>query len=49
MRDLFKFVITKMKDINEPMNIKTATEFFLPHVFCAPKDLYMTAMLKESF
>jgi len=38
-----------MKDFEEPVGIKTATEFLLPHIFNAPKDLYMTAMLKESF
>ena len=38
-----------MKDFNVPIGIKTATEFLLPHIFYAPKDLYMTALLKESF
>jgi hypothetical protein len=38
-----------MKDFKEPIGIKSATEFLLPHIFYAPKDLYMTALLKESF
>jgi hypothetical protein len=38
-----------MKDFSDPIGIKTATEFLLPHIFSAPKDLYMTALLKESF
>ena len=38
-----------MKDFEEPISIKTATNFLLPHIFQASKDLYMTAMLKESF
>ena len=49
MRDLFKFVIEKMGELKVPISMKEATLNFLPHVFLAPKDLYMTAMLKEAF
>lgn len=38
-----------MKEFDEPISIKTATNYLLPHIFQTPKDLYMTAMLKESF
>jgi len=31
------------------LGTKDACENFLPHVFSLPKDLYMTAMLKEAF
>lgn len=49
MRDLFKYVIQKMKEFQAPISIQSATHYLLPHLFQAPKDLYMTAMLKESF
>ena len=32
-----------------PMSSKNACENFLPHIFNLPKDLYMAAMLKDSF
>ena len=46
---LIYLVITKMKEIKEPISIREATINLLPHIFQLPKDLYMTAMLKESF
>jgi hypothetical protein len=49
LRDIFRFVISKNKELTTPMNTKDATENFLPHIFQLPKDLYMTAMLKEAF
>ncbi len=49
LRDLFKFVIGKMGDLRQPISMREATLNFLPHIFLAPKDLYMTAMLKETF
>lgn len=49
MRDLFKFVLEKMKDFKGLYGIKDVTLGLLPHVFQTPRDLYITAMLKESF
>ncbi|KAL4452933.1 hypothetical protein ABPG74_002498 [Tetrahymena malaccensis] len=49
MRDLFKFVLTKMKDLKEPISIRDASINFLPHIFNLPRDLYMTALLKDTF
>lgn len=49
MRDLFKFVLTKMKDLKQPISIRDATINFLPHIFNLPRDLYMAALLKETF
>jgi len=49
LRDLFKFVIGKMNDLKTPITMREATLNFLPHVFLLPKDLYMTALLKEAF
>lgn len=33
MRDLFKFVLTSMKGLKEPISIKEASVNFLPHIF----------------
>ena len=33
MRDLFKFVLTSMKVLKEPISIKEASVNFLPHIF----------------
>lgn len=49
LRDVFRFVLTKNKELSIPMRTGEATESFLPHIFQLPKDLYMTAMLKQSF
>lgn len=49
MRDLFRFVLNKIKETSHPMTMRQATLMFLPHIFQIPKDLYMAAMLKESF
>lgn len=46
LRDVFRFVLTKNKELSIPMRTGEATESFLPHIFQLPKDLYMTAMLK---
>ena len=50
MRDLFKFVLSKAEELVEPAEtFREVTMNLLPHIFQAPSDLYMTAMLKESF
>lgn len=49
MRDIFRFVLAKNKELTIPVTTKEATENFLPHIFQLPKDLYMTAMIKEAF
>lgn len=49
MRDIFRLVVLKNKQLTIPMAIKDATENFLPHIFLLPKDLYMTAMMKQAF
>jgi len=33
MRDLFKYVLTSMKNLKEPISIKEASINFLPHIF----------------
>ncbi len=49
MRDIFRMIITKNRQLTLPLAVKDATENFLPHIFLLPKDLYMTAILKQSF
>lgn len=49
MRDLFRLILKKMHETEKPISMKEATLMFLPHIFQIPKDLYMTAMLKETF
>ena len=49
VRDVFRLVVEKNKMLTIPFKSKDACENFLPHIFNLPKDLYMTAMLKESF
>ena len=46
---MFKFVLTKIQELKQPISMKDASVNFLPHVFQAPKDYYMTAILKEAF
>lgn len=49
LRDVFRFVLARNKELTVPMATKDATENFLPHIFQLPKDLYMTAIIKEAF
>lgn len=49
VRDLFRFVLSQVKEIQFPISFRKATLDLLPHVFQTPRDLYMTAMLKRSF
>ena len=49
LRDLFRTIIMKNKELSRPFSISKASENFMPHIFLLPKDLYMTAILKEAF
>eukprot|EP01016_Furgasonia_blochmanni_P055040 TRINITY_DN9140_c0_g3_i1.p1 TRINITY_DN9140_c0_g3~~TRINITY_DN9140_c0_g3_i1.p1 ORF type:complete len:320 (-),score=66.94 TRINITY_DN9140_c0_g3_i1:120-1079(-) len=49
LKDLFKFIISKNRELKEPLSLRDATLQFVPHIFQVPRDLYMTALLKESF
>lgn len=48
-RDLFKYVLSIVQQTHFPISIRKATLDFLPHVFQLPRDLFITAMLKETF
>lgn len=49
MRDAFRFLIESNAQLSIPFKMKDAANNFMPHIFMLPKDLYMTAILKESF
>ena len=46
LRDIFRTIVLKNKELNTPFSIAEAAENFMPHIFLLPKDLYMTALLK---
>lgn len=49
LKDIFKFVADCLEKMDNPISFREAAYDFLPHVFQAPKDLYLTAILKEAF
>lgn len=49
LKDVFRFLTEKLKKMDEPVSYREAAHNFLPHIFQMPRDLYMTALLKESF
>ena len=49
LRDIFRFVISKNNELTVPNSLEDACTNFLPHIFQTPKDLYLTAILKEAF
>jgi hypothetical protein len=46
-RDIFKSVLKHVKESDGELGLKSASLLFYSHVFLAPKDLYMAAMLKD--
>ena len=49
LQDILKYLLEELKDTGDKISLREAATNYLPHVFQAPKDLYYTAMLKESF
>lgn len=49
MKDVFRFLTDKLQKMEEPVSYREAAHNFLPHIFQAPRDLYMAALLKETF
>jgi len=47
VRDIFKSVLKSIKDSEGELDIQSATYLLYSHVFLAPKDIYMAAMLKN--
>jgi hypothetical protein len=46
-KDIFKSVLKRVKESDGELDIRSASLLFYSHVFLAPKDIYMAAMLKE--
>jgi hypothetical protein len=49
LKDIFKFCLDMSSQLSTPVSLREAAHNFLPHIFQAPKDLYMTALIKETF
>ena len=49
MKDIFKFIGDNVIRLEQPLSFREGAFNFIPHIFQSPNDLYMTALLKESF
>lgn len=49
LKDIYKFIGEQLKRLIFPISFREGAYNFLPQIFQTPKDLYMTALLKESF
>lgn len=47
MRDIFKSVLLRIRESNGEYSIEKATKKFFSHIFNTPRDLYMSAMLRN--
>lgn len=47
VKDIFKFVLEQISKTKVPISMQTATIQYFSHIFLMPKDLYMTAMLRN--
>lgn len=47
-KDIFKYVLDQISKARIPITMETATLQYFSHIFLLPKDLYMTALLKET-
>jgi hypothetical protein len=53
VREIYAFVITKMQEhyadpTLTPITMEECTLLYFPHIFQMPRDLYLTAMIKET-
>lgn len=46
-KDIFKFVLEQISKAKVPITMQTATIQYFSHIFLMPKDLYMTALLRN--
>lgn len=46
-KDIFKFVLEQISKTSAPITMQTATIQYFSHIFLMPKDLYMTALLRN--
>ena len=49
LKDIFRFLMLKLEKMDNPTSFREASHNIFPHIFNLPKDLYQTALLKESF
>lgn len=49
LRDIFRFLIDHLKMMDVPLSMREAAFNFTPHIFQAPKDLYLTGILRDAF
>lgn len=47
-KDIFKFVLEQISKTKVPITMLTATQQYFSHIFFMPKDLYMTALLRNT-
>ena len=47
MRDMFKVVLNQIESLEGKLSIKETSIMFFSHIFLAPRDLYMAALLKN--
>ena len=47
-KDIFKYVLDQISKANIPITMETATMQYFSHIFLMPRDLYMTALMKET-
>lgn len=48
VKDIFKFVLEQISKTRVPITMQTATHQYFSHVFLMPKDLYVTALLRNT-
>ena len=48
VKDIFKFVLEQISKANIPLTMQAATVQYFSHIFEMPKDLYMTALLRNT-
>jgi hypothetical protein len=46
-KDVFKYVLEQIGKAKVPITMRTATLQYFSHIFMMPKDLYMTALLRN--
>lgn len=46
-KDVFKYVLDQISKARIPITMETATLQYFSHIFMMPRDLYMTALMKE--
>mmetsp|Transcript_13972 Transcript_13972/g.21792 ORF Transcript_13972/g.21792 Transcript_13972/m.21792 type:complete len:100 (+) Transcript_13972:258-557(+) len=48
VKDIFKYVLEQISKAKVPLTMAAATNQYFSHIFQMPKDLYMTALLRNT-